>query len=45
MNTTIQQTIEFIKSYRNMEKGSLANAKSIIAKLSDEHQHDHLYRS
>lgn len=45
MYTTIQNTIDFIKSYRNMEKGTLANAKSIISKLSDTHQHDHLYRA
>ena len=43
MNTTVQQTIEFIKSYRNMEKGTLANARAIIAKLSDDRPHEHLY--
>ncbi len=43
MNKQILDTIDFIKSYRAMEKGSLANAKEIIYQLPDDEAHDHLY--
>jgi hypothetical protein len=45
MNTTIQNTIDFIKSYRNMERGTLAHAKDIIYQLPDDESHDHLFRA
>lgn len=45
MNITIQNTIDFIKSYRAMEKGSIAHAKEIIYQLPDDESHDHLFRA
>lgn len=40
---TIIDTVQFIQAYRRMEKGSDTNARSIIWKLSDHHQHGHLF--
>lgn len=42
-NNKTLQIVEFIQAYRLMEKGSDTYARSIIAKLSEQHQHGHLF--